>query len=84
MKTKIWVILLLLMGVSACSASDEEVLYNNCVDIGTEEQMEGWDESDRPSVRAGVEQGCKMIIKECEKDPRGAMCTALKDKYGAK
>lgn len=84
MKTKAYLFLPILFGVTACSAADDQVLYANCVELGTQEQMEGWDESDRPSVKAGVEQGCKMIMQECEKDPDGAMCKAFKDKYGAK
>ncbi|WP_189398076.1 hypothetical protein [Arenicella chitinivorans] len=79
---KNWLLMVLLC-VGGCSVSGEQALYNNCVDLGTEEQMEGWDESDRPSVKAGVKQGCEMIMKECEKDPDGAMCVAFKEKYGA-
>lgn len=64
-----------------CSLSESDTLYANCVSIGMEEQMVGWEESDRPSVKAGVEQGCDMLIKECEGSPDGELCDALNQKF---
>ena len=46
--------------------------------------MVGWEESDRPSVKVGVQQGCKLLLKECDESPQGEMCNALRTKFNAK
>ena len=65
----------------ACSESNNEALYNGCIEIGMKEQMEGMSESDRPSVRHGVQQGCKTVTRECTDNPDGEMCKAFKLKF---
>ncbi len=66
-----------------CSKSDADPLYSNCVSIGMEEQMKGWDESDRPSIKVGVEQGCKIVVRECKDNSKGELCTAFRNKFNA-
>ena len=65
----------------ACSESKNEALYNGCIEIGMVEQMEGMSESDRPSVKQGVQQGRKIVTKECTDNPDGEMCKAFKLKF---
>ena len=65
----------------ACSGENNDALYNGCMEIGIIEQMEGMNESDRPSVKHGVEMGCKTVTKECTDNPDGDMCTAFKLKF---
>ncbi len=72
--------ILSILTLTGCTEANS--FYGNCVVMGTEEQMEGWDESDRPSVRAGVEMGCKLFVEECQKNPEGETCIAVKKKYG--
>ena len=67
--------------ISACSDTKEPLLAG-CLSIGMEEQMQGMEESDRYSVQKGVEMGCGMVIKECDKSPDGEMCIAFKKKFG--
>lgn len=45
------------------------------------EQMEGMSESDRPSVKRGVRQGCKIVTKECTDNPDRELCKAFKLKF---
>jgi hypothetical protein len=66
-----------------CSLAETDRLYANCISIGMEEQMVGWDESDRPSVKKGVEMGCGLLIKECKDNPDGEMCKAFRNKFNA-
>lgn len=66
--------------VSACSDSTSPLL-SGCLDIGMKEQMQGMEESDRYSVGKGVEQGCNMVVQECEREPSGEMCIAFKKKF---
>lgn len=65
----------------ACSESKIEVLYDGCLEIGMIEQMEGMSESDRPSVKRGVRQGCKIVTKECTDNPDRELCKAFKLKF---
>ncbi|PVZ69522.1 hypothetical protein [Pelagibaculum spongiae] len=69
--------------LSACSETKESWV-EGCLNIGMEEQMKGMEESDRFSVKKGVEQGCQMFVQECKKSPDGEMCIAVKKKFGAK
>tara|TARA_Y100000034_G_C6838541_1_gene379149 strand:+ start:472 stop:735 length:264 start_codon:yes stop_codon:yes gene_type:complete len=73
-----------LVMATGCSESESDPLYANCVSIEMKEQMVGWEESDRPSVKVGVQQGCKLLIKECDESPQGEMCNALRTKFNAK
>ena len=66
--------------ISACSETKDPLLAG-CLSIGMEEQMEGMEDSDRYSVQKGVEMGCDMVIKECDKSPNGEMCIAFKKKF---
>lgn len=70
-----------LVTIVGCSKTDTNSFYSNCVEIGMVEQMQGWDESDRPSVKVGVEQGCKMAVDECNKNPESNICASLKQKF---
>ena len=71
----------MLQGLLLYPSYAQDELYQNCVELGTEEQMEGWEESDRYSVTKGVEKGCKMLLQECRREPDGEMCRAFKKKY---
>ncbi len=70
-----------LLVLSSLGCSESDPLYSNCVTIGMKEQMVGWEESDRPSVKVGVENGCRMIVKECENNPESEMCKAVREKF---
>ncbi len=71
------------MLTTACSKSELDVLYSNCLDIGVKEQMVGMEESDRYSVKKGVEMGCEIVKKECTNTPDGEMCSAFRKKFNA-
>ncbi len=74
-------LIFIVMSMCACSSSNSNPLYEGCVEVGMKEQMEGMEESDRVSVRAGVEQGCEVIVQECKKNPAGEMCAAFQKKF---
>lgn len=77
MKKNIIVILVVLAVNAGCSKTNADSFYDNCVEISMVEQMQGWDESDRPSVKVGVEQGCKMAVDECKNHPESEMCIVV-------
>jgi len=67
-----------------CSASESDPFYESCLSIGMQEQMQGMDESDRKSVRFGVEKACDMLSEECKENPEGVVCFASKEKFNSK
>lgn len=75
---KVITVILMVTFLYACAESKNDDLYNGCIQIGMVEQMEGMNESDRPSVKHGVEQGCKIVTKECTDNPDGKLCKAFK------
>ncbi len=75
------VLLFIPIFVCACSSSDSDVLYDKCVKTGMKEQMVGMEENDRYSVKVGVEQACKQLLKECKENPNGEWCAAFKSKF---
>jgi hypothetical protein len=80
-KTSLLVFLLAMFFITSYVNAD--ALYENCVKVGVKEQMKGMEESDRYSVKIGVENGCKILVKECKSAPTGSMCKAVKKKYGS-
>lgn len=72
---------LLILTLGCAPNEGGNALFDRCLTIGMEEQMEGMSESDRKSVRMGVEQGCKMIVEVCDQDPDGEMCANVKNKF---
>jgi hypothetical protein len=74
-------LIFIVVSMYACSSSTSNLLFDGCIEAGMKEQMEGMDESDRASVRAGVEKGCEMIVQECNKNPEGEMCAAFQNKF---
>ncbi len=63
------------------SYSSAGSFYENCIELSMKEQMRGMKEADRPSVKAGVERDCKLLVKECEERPDGQMCKIFKKKF---
>lgn len=78
---RVTVAILMITFLCACSDSKNDALYKGCMELGMIEQMKGMNESDRPSVKHGVEQGCKIVTKECTDNPDGEFCKAFKLKF---